>query len=972
MDSLWFPVSPGFMSNGDNGTKDGNRDAKASDETFSIDSHSATLVEGASLQRPRSISLSRQSSGSSSYSEETEDSWTLPNIFQTLKAELTGDFSQILRGSRHSETPPRERNKSIADSAAFYSFSRDKRHPPLDDDSFSHGNEEASGYTSFAHHTNDEPSAVSSFSKDDLSLGSSLSRSKDFALEYAESPSTGLFSPETPNLRQPESPSHEMRRLIFSASRSREPGRRDEDLVRMPFPSSPPPRSLYAATKSRSLVVPAGSSAKADYHQTNAYYEAGGVDGIGFAKFQTDSSNKENECSVKKEEMNSERSSTSQKSVKPAERTGGYAMANKAKSTSTCAHRQRPVLDVKSTLLQDPLTLSETESTPKTSAWAHGDAPFDEIDFFDRYSIKIQETHHAAGSMQPNIPFEKFPDNQPSSILSSPCDEHDVHRVAVPERFEQRRGRKAANRSSHIVYSAPSSRRSAFQKEASLPSRRHTLSPGSSYCQSKCDSPEPTTFESPTRSELSRSKSWREKNSFLSGRSFKTERSESFTLGHALSPDSNPSQSNGNSPEPSSLEAPRKRELPRNKSWRKKGISFSDRSFNMERSESFTLETRCTSTLPHIPKTLSQLSPKASPTGDNANQMVQVVSKESTNFIGSVLSNEVATQREQNHVLFSTPNKPTLTSEEIEVPLQAQASTSKSSRKSEVPRSKSWREKSCLLSGRSFKIKRSDSFTLGTKQSDISRSLVLSPETSDTKSPIVFTFGDRTKQQVNQDDFPISTSNKSTLNAEEIEVTLWAPNGCKKKKERPKLSASQETTSSPASVLDFPPTSNLSPGVKACSFASLKHPEGVGLGRALSKTIHRVSCRSTSSHSDSFEPVGSQPYEENDTKQNREATSSKVRDSANIEAIKPSQPPIHYAAPVKSKSPIERPEAQAMHRDAATARNVDTFDFDVILDDLLEHVGLGSLSLSPATHALEEEQETCSSSVIDAVTQFHI
>lgn len=205
MDSYWFPTSPTALED----------DKPVAENDGNMKGTPSTIFTHWDQDETCSIALSRQSSVSSySYSsditEDTEDSFSLPMIYQTFKAELTGDYSHFDRDKRQP------------------SDVRAKRHAASPYSQYFDEQEEAYGY--------------SSFPKDDTCLN----------IKHT----SPQLSSESRTFESPESTSQEMRRLIYSASRSKALDHQQD----MPYSRSPSCSLSPYAMRAKSRTAPAASS----------------------------------------------------------------------------------------------------------------------------------------------------------------------------------------------------------------------------------------------------------------------------------------------------------------------------------------------------------------------------------------------------------------------------------------------------------------------------------------------------------------------------------------------------------------------------------------------------------------------------------------------------------------------------------------------------------------------------------------
>lgn len=200
----------------------------------------------------------------------------------------------------------------------------------------------------------------------------------------------------------------------------------------------------------------------------------------------------------------------------------------------------------------------------------------------------------------------------------------------------------------------------------------------------------------------------------------------------------------------SNLESPRQSVLSRSTSYRLKSNTPSQRALNMKRSESFTFGSKCTD----MSKAPIDMADMLSPAILSFEKNYEGKQKQAmTNTRES--SNEKDEQLES--FLFSTPSKPMLTSEEIEVTLSDTNFSFESSAPPRLSRSQYWKENPDSCSRPSL-IKKSVPFTLGSKSKRRTKERHLQSPPIQPMPPI----DESTFEDSNLSTFPLVTPNKVT------------------------------------------------------------------------------------------------------------------------------------------------------------------------------------------------------------------
>lgn len=898
MSSFRYRASSGLSRN-----CDGRKGASPSTQSTDAADEDDTFSVGTDPAAHNSIALSIQDTECSFSSEYTEDTFGFPNILETFKAEMTGDYSHFERST--SKECARDDAESV--------------------------------YTEFPPQHLEESSDGSSFPRDDAS------------------PTIHVVAIPAAKTRHSESPSREMNRLIYSASKSKAPTT-PKDLSYSRSPPAPPQSLSF-----KSRTAPAQSSFVSSSH-ASSFNSSRRASSRSFSRDWD--SNKENtryDDDVARQELTNSSS-----------RMKGPDLPDEPlMQTSPSIIRREPIIiiapDSKPDFSTEVVTPSRSATSgcnevnalsPQERGRGFGGVPFDEIDFFDWDCLQVkpkeQSQYDSPLLDEPQSPFDESPKKTPLPSIDLSSAENSTTRsgLTVAERVEARLSREATKTPS------PDVNPTLFTERSPLGS-----TPSTSLL-SKFDSVDTSGIDSSSRRNgLTRSTSYRDKRDLLSQRTSKMDRSESFTFGSKRADLSR-----------ASLDA---------------ADPFSPTILSFEKND-----TRNQETYTNTPKK-SMFSTRE----DSSSEELD------TTFP------------------FSKPNTPTLTSEEIEVALSDPNFSFESS--GGLSRSQSWKEKGSGPPSRPSLMKKSVSFTLGSKRSRREKEQHLELTPTKTLPSIFETTPADTNHQASSVLLPNSNKSRPSSrmeppksrgltrsqswrpkigrlsrpsltkrsesfkhygkvgelqsdsllassatppSADEIEVALRTPathhnRGGRKKKTQ--ATESQGIKSSPVTVLDFPTSMEFTPKISTESkdHNNTSTPEVNGLGKTLGKTICRVgnhvSCRSTAH--ESFDRCDNTPSEE---------TVTPSLDKRIVSAEVPQKCEGRKEL-VECKSPIVKTKPEASQNSVASSRTMDT-TFENRLDDLLEKVGLGSLALPAPPSPTDEQENEASSTIIDAVINFHI
>lgn len=927
--AFWFPESP---QDGEEKQLPHGAHTKGTPSTiFTEDEHETST-----------IAISRQSSGSSASSEFTEDSFSPNMIYQTFKAEFTGDYSHL------GKKPPK--GYSNKDVSPYSPYSSEK---------------ELSGYNS-------------SFPRDD------------------GSPTINLTSPQLD-----DSPSDRMRRLVYTASRSRaEPPPRQYQQHDLSYSQSPsfsratPPHARSFTKRSQSLPVvsPSNSSfgrQRKSYKSFDTYRQA--------------------QLNASQRNCNSFSSPTNRTPIKPLKRASPGAKGVVEVRPMLCQQQA-------TTMLPSPADMSvSTEALLLQDSTACGigageDVPFDEIDFFDWHSIKVQQAARTSPLLKANVEYspstmEFEADLLPTEELSPPPRPQQQQSLSRTDSLlELSQHRKLAKRLSQrgmdinttsvsksieSSFGTTTSHHSNLEKSFSVPD----LSLSTTYFEPSSDGLEDSASPSPelrrVRATLARSHSWRERSSdslprvvlnksksrtspapkrgnvsrvtldtkdVLAPKVLSYEQEETSRLpleettnktmasmekseltnvkDYSFLSSSKPTLTMEEievalSESMTSVDLPSKRcGLNRSQSWKEpRNLSSSRRSL-MNRSESFTLGSNRHVSISSAPLDSTGLrTPKMSLSKETR------VKNQAPYAPKDTLPGPPMSVGTRNDVFpFSTSYKEAQAAKGGEpAPTLEPSSCLKAPNLRGFTRSWSWREKNSNLSRRPD-MQRSVSFSLRSKKKDL--------------PPPRFAEISR--------NFPQQSLSTPSPNApEDIEVALGTPTsprkrGGRRKDKPPALSKQPMQNPSADNVLDFVPAQ------------SKPNSEGSGLGKTIGKTINRVgsriACRSTPSrHQDTLNPFDTSPWDDAGPYGAMENES---------DGPKETKPTTDQG--VASCSPLAAAADAPVSHDSGTIWTMDVFD------DLLEKVGLGSLALTPPAPTSESQENEGSMSIMDTVASFQI
>lgn len=1004
MDALWFPGTPALDPT-DGGELKGTPSTIFTDED---EADTSTIAD-----------LSRQSSVTSFASEYSEDSFSPNMIYQTFKAEFTGDYSHLRREGRKSHTPRKSKHSE------YRNAERNE-----------YRNAARSPYSPYS--ATEDVSGHSSFPRDD------------------GSPAINLHSPH--QLDDSPSPSREMRRLVYSASRTQAPRQQHEHDAMLSYSTSPQ-QSLSMSSSRRARSLPVVSPVSMANRVSRGYHSL--------------------------ERAPSISSPTSiRRPLKQASPGARGVVSPSAK---------QGVVEVKSLLLQEalragrPLEHDVSIDSVATSEFARDtgtrggdngggtDVPFDEIDFFDWNSVKV---HQAFESDQPFDSLQASPSQQSySSPPTASLLERSEHRsMTLSERLAERgidttspsATKKSPNLSVDSTLMSP--RKASLERSFSVPDLSLSTTyfePSSGSLMADADSPatalssssSPEEIRSKQRACLPRSQSWRELSASTLSRRSLMNRSKSFTVEARVRRNEPPKAPPLDTvdvlaPKVLSFE---KEDKEKEEDANKVPVVETVVSKDTSRDElSFLSSKKPTLSTEQFEVALSDAKAPATPTarpGMNRSHSMKVKRSHPQRQQNSMKRSESFTLRSRRNNASMSSN------DQFKVALSETKSTKTlAPQRPGLNRSQSMKVKRSHPQHPRSSMQRSESFTLGSKRKGVSKvqldnaneakHKLKSVEKQQRSEPLLkqspVPVNDNRRPFSNDANiFPFSTSYYKAMSASpgvSEPPSSPAPTSClrtpsilglgRKDKTNSKLSCqsgmkksvsfnlrtkrkaaiatktdasrpspsptrslpsmsrplsshsslenievalrthSSDTTtrnSLPDNVIDFVPDESKPPsGQNALEGNGIKT-----IGKRLYRVGSRISCRAPSADSDSFQAINSSGWE--DTVPFGSGETDMETPIDNTASMDVNNGRVHEESVLPDR-PVETPETPPVKeatQDSGSIWDMDVFDDN--LDMLLEKVGLGSLALSPPTCTPAHEHDSeASPSIIDTVSKFQL